>query len=157
MSKASSAYWIVAVPLDHRAPSWPAADHGDVDAPDGLICRLTGFHGRVSFDCTSLLSESFVTAEVLERTALPSQDATAPTASTMSAELRRRWPLLLAVMLGMCFGTAGQSYWFGALVGPMTRANGWTLSEISSWTAFACVAGLMVKPVAGWLAGQDGA
>ena len=75
-----------------------------------------------------------------------------------TAEFRRAWPVVLASAFGAGSGAIPLAFYsFGALIGPLTAAFGWTRAEISAAPLFLTVGGLFAGVLAGGLADRYGA
>ena len=94
--------------------------------------------------------------EALEEELSIGQSGSLTSSLTAVQEFKRSWPVVLAAMVGMCCGVGGQGYWFGTLVEPLSRAHGWSMSQISVWSACGGVASLVLTPVAGWISDHHG-
>jgi len=74
-----------------------------------------------------------------------------------TAEFRRAWKVVLASAFGAGTGAVPLAFYsFGALIGPLTKAFGWTRAEISAAPLFLTVGGLCAGVFAGGLADRYG-
>lgn len=74
------------------------------------------------------------------------------------AEFRRAWPVVLASAFGAGTGAVPLAFYsFGAFVDPLTKAFGWTRSEIAAAPLFLTIGGLVAGVLAGGLADRMGA
>lgn len=77
--------------------------------------------------------------------------------SARKIEFRRAWPVVLASAFGAGTGAVPLAFYsFGALIGPLTKAFGWTRAEITAAPLFLTVGGLIAGVLAGGLADRFG-
>ena len=82
----------------------------------------------------------------------------AATAPTKRKEYARGWPVVLASALGAGTGVNPLVFYsLGALVGPLTAAFGWSLTEVTAAPMFFTVASLFAGALVGGLADRYGA
>ena len=78
--------------------------------------------------------------------------------SARAAEFRRAWPVVLASAFGAGAGAIPLAFYsFGALIGPLTAAFGWTRAQVSAAPLFLTLGGLVAGVAAGALADRYGA
>ena len=78
--------------------------------------------------------------------------------SARAAEFRRAWPVVLASAFGAGSGAVPIAFYsFGALIGPLTAAFGWSRAEVTAAPLFLTVGGLVAGVGAGALADRYGA
>lgn len=74
------------------------------------------------------------------------------------AEFRRAWPVVLASAFGAGTGAVPLAFYsFGALVDPLSKALGWTRTEITAAPLFLTIGGLFAGVLAGGMADRFGA
>ena len=75
-----------------------------------------------------------------------------------AAEFRRAWPVVLASAFGAGSGAVPVAFYsFGALIGPLTLAFGWSKAQVTAAPLFLTVGGLIAGVFAGALADRFGA
>jgi MFS family permease len=78
--------------------------------------------------------------------------------SRKAEEFRRAWPVLLASTAGTGVGVAVLAFYsFGAFVGPLSTAFGWSRAEVTAAPLVFTIGSLVAGPVAGGLADRFGA
>lgn len=74
------------------------------------------------------------------------------------AEFRRAWPVVLASAFGAGTGAVPLAFYsFGAFVDPLSKAFGWTRTEIAAAPLFLTIGGLVAGVLAGGMADRFGA
>lgn len=78
--------------------------------------------------------------------------------SARAAEFKRAWPVVLASAFGAGSGAVPVAFYsFGALIGPLTAAFGWSRAQVSAAPLFLTIGGLVAGLGAGALADRFGA
>lgn len=79
-----------------------------------------------------------------------------PGSLSIGEEFRRSWKPMVAVVLGICFGSV-PAYSLGAFIQPLSAEFGWTVTQITGWMLCWSLGAIASAPVAGYLADRVGA
>lgn len=75
---------------------------------------------------------------------------------TIGQEFRLSWKPMVAVVLGMCFGSV-PGYSLGVFIEPLSTEFGWSITEITGWMMAWSIGCITAAPLAGYLADRTGA
>lgn len=79
-----------------------------------------------------------------------------PDSMTIGQEFRRSWKPMIAVVLGICFGSV-PAYSLGAFIQPLSEEFGWSVTQVTGWMLAWSTGAICAAPVAGYLADRKGA